>query len=202
MPIGGAVLVVDEAHAVGIYGDSGSGWLEASGVSARDCVSINTAGKALGVGGAFVCGPSWAVEYLVQRARPFIYSTAPPPALADALDASLSLVAAEPERRVRLRRLAGHLRARLKEAGIQGAEGSSQIVPIVIGGNERTVAIAGALQQAGFDVRAIRPPSVPRGTARLRASVNAGLSESHLDQFVTTLASALKEADTCSAASS
>ena len=198
----GAVLVVDEAHAVGIYGDSGSGWLEASGVSARDCVSINTAGKALGVGGAFVCGPSWAVEYLVQRARPFIYSTAPPPALADALDASLSLVAGEPERRVRLRRLAGHLRARLKEAGIQGAEGSSQIVPIVIGGNERAVAIAGALQQAGFDVRAIRPPSVPRGTARLRASVNAGLSESHLDQFVTTLASALKEADTCSAASS
>lgn len=198
----GAVLVVDEAHAVGIYGGRGSGLMEAAGVDDENCISINTAGKALGVAGAFVAGPSWAVEYLVQRARPFVFSTAPPPALADALDASLTLVAEEPERRERLLVRAAYLRARLAAAGIDTGAGRSQIIPIVIGENDRAVAVARAIQAGGFDVRAIRPPSVPAGTARLRVSVNAGLSEGTLDRFVDALAAALREAGRCSAASS
>jgi 8-amino-7-oxononanoate synthase len=181
-PTHGAALIVDEAHAVGIYGERGSGLIEARGVPDDVFVSINTAGKALGVSGAFVAGAAVAIEYLVQQARPFIFSTAPPPAVAAALEASLAVIAAEPERRERLLSRAGYLRARL------GCAGASQIVPIVIGENQRATAVARELQRAGFDVRAIRPPSVPPGTARLRVSVNEGLTEGVLDEFVEALA--------------
>lgn len=175
----GAALIVDEAHAVGLYGERGEGLIGGDGVF----VSVNPAGKALGVSGAFVAGPAWAIEYLEQRARPFIFSTATPPAIAAALDASLDLIAAEPERRERVRFLSGYLRERLAAAGFAIPAGDSPIIPVIIGENDRTVAIAAALQQAGFDVRAIRPPTVPPGTARLRISVNAGLSEEILDTF-------------------
>ncbi len=198
----GAALIVDEAHAVGIYGAKGTGLVEACGIAGDVFLSINTAGKALGVSGAFVAGPAWAVEYLVQRARPFIFSTAPPPAVADALDASLDVLALEPERRGRLLQLAHELRRSLTEAGIEIAAGESQIIPIVLGSNNRAVAAADVLHHAGFDVRAIRPPTVAPGTARLRVSVNINLSEGSLDRFVTVLASALSESVSCSAASS
>ncbi len=179
----GAALIVDEAHAVGLYGDRGEGLVGGDGVF----VSVNPAGKALGVAGAFVAGPSWAIEYLEQRARPFIFSTAAPPAIAAALDASLDVIAAEPDRRERVRFLARYFRERLAEAGIAVASGDSPIIPVIIGENEQAVAVAAALQQAGFDVRAIRPPTVPQGTARLRVSVNVNLSEEILDRFVRRL---------------
>lgn len=182
----GAALIVDEAHAVGIYGERGTGLIEARGVADGVFISINTAGKALGVGGAFVAGSAGAIEYLVQRARPFIFSTAPPPAAAAALEASLAVIADEPERRKRLLARARYLRARL------GYAGASQIVPIVIGENRRAMAVARELQRAGFDVRAIRPPSVPPGTARLRVTVNEALTEGVLDEFVAALGAALK----------
>jgi 8-amino-7-oxononanoate synthase len=197
-----AVLIVDEAHAVGVCGPRGSGLMETADLAGTVCVSVNTAGKALGVGGAFVAAPAWAIEYLVQRARPFVFSTAPPPALADALDASLAIVESEPERRQRLHDRARFLRTRLAAAGIRVPAGSSQIVPILIGDNEPAVAVAGVLQREGFDVRAIRPPTVPPGTARLRVSVNAALSEEVLDRFVDVLATTLREVGLCSAASS
>ena len=198
----GASLIVDEAHAVGIYGATGSGLIEASGVGNDVLVSINTAGKALGVSGAFVAGPHSAIEYLIQRARPFVFSTAPPPALADALDASLDVIAAEPERRERLTSRVRHVRDRLARAGISVPVAGSQIVPIAIGDNDRAVAVALALQAGGFDVRAIRPPSVPPGTARLRVSVNAALSDETIERFAVSLATALKEVGLCSAGSS
>ena len=182
----GAALIVDEAHAVGIYGERGEGLIDGDGVF----VSVNPAGKALGVAGAFVAGPAWAIEYLEQRARPFIFSTAAPPAIAAALDASLDVIAAEPERRERVRFLARYLRVRLTESGIAVPAGDSPIVPVIIGENERAVAVAAALQEAGFDVRAIRPPTVPAGTARLRVSVNVNLSEEVLDGFVDKLCAA------------
>jgi len=178
----GAALIVDEAHAVGLYGEEGAG-LAGDGVF----VSVNPAGKALGVAGAFVAGPAWAIEYLEQRARPFIFSTAAPPSLAAALDASLDVIAAEPERRERVHFLSRCLRERLTAAGIDVPAGDSPIVPIIIGENDRAVAIAASLQQAGFDVRAIRPPTVSAGTARLRVSVNVGLTEEILDRFVEKL---------------
>jgi 8-amino-7-oxononanoate synthase len=165
----GATLIVDEAHTVGIH----------QGLPAA--ISINTAGKALGVGGAFVAGSALAVEYLIQRARPFIFSTAPPPSVASAIDAALDIVESEPQRRALLLHNARYLRQRLSLTG------HSQIIPIMIGENGAAVAIAQELQSNGFDVRAIRPPSVPAGTARLRISVNSGLSEDTLDRFVEAL---------------
>jgi len=183
----GAALIVDEAHAVGLYGDRGQGRIAEINAGDGVFVSVNPAGKALGVAGAFVAGPAWAIEYLEQRARPFIFSTAAPPAIAAAIDASLDVIAAEPERRERVRFLARYLRARLAEAGIAVAAGDSPIIPVIIGENARAVAIAARLQEAGFDVRAIRPPTVPAGTARLRISMNVRLSEEILDRFVGNL---------------
>lgn len=183
----GATLIVDEAHAVGLYGRRGTGLIEAAGLDARTVISINTAGKALGVGGAFVAGPEWAVEYLLQRARPFVYSTAPPPAVAAALLASLEVIAGEPERRCRLLSLARYARTRLAAAGFAVVEGDSPIIPLVLGSNQRAVAAAEQLQSRGFDVRAIRPPTVPAGTARLRLSVNAGLTEPVIDALIDAL---------------
>ena len=198
----GAVLIVDEAHAVGLYGARGSGLIEASGVPGDSLVSINTAGKALGVSGAFVAGPEWLVEYLVQKARPFIFSTAPPPALAAAIDASLTLVEEEPWRRAVVAERARALRAALVEGGVAVPSGISQIIPVVLGHNDRAVDAAAILQARGFDVRAIRPPSVAPGTARLRLSVNVTLSEATIDRVVAALAAALGASVPCATASS
>jgi 8-amino-7-oxononanoate synthase len=198
----GALLIVDEAHAVGVYGARGTGLLEAAGIDHAECISVNTAGKALGVAGACVAGPAWAIEYLLQRERPFVFTTAPPPAFAEALDASLDLIEQEPDRRQRVLHFAAYVRRALAERDLPVVPGTSQIVPVLVGDNDRAVAIAAALVDDGFDVRAIRPPSVPRGTARLRVSINAGLSEALLDRFVERLAAAFKEARFCATASS
>jgi 8-amino-7-oxononanoate synthase len=198
----GALLVVDEAHAVGVYGDRGSGLIEETGIDRDVFLSVSTAGKALGVAGAFVAGPAWAIEYLVQRGRPFVFSTAPPPAVAAAIEASLEIVGAEPERRRRLRASARRLRALLAANGVRVPPGDSPIVPVVLGTATRALAVAAALQAQGFDVRAIREPTVPAGSARLRVSVNAMLTDAAMDAFVQALGAALREAVPCHAASS
>jgi 8-amino-7-oxononanoate synthase len=198
----GAVLVVDEAHAIGLYGAGGSGLIEEHGIERDVCLSINTAGKALGASGAFVAGPAWAIDYLIQRARPFIFSTAPPPSIAAALDASLDIVMHEPERRLQLADRVKYFRAALTVAGVPVPAGFSQIIPIVLGDNDRALAAADALQARGFDVRAIRPPSVAPGTARLRISVNQSLSEETIDRFASALTAVLRETMLCSAVSS
>jgi 8-amino-7-oxononanoate synthase len=197
----GAALVVDESHAVGVCGERGTGLLEAAGLDPNGCVTINTAGKALGVSGAFVAGPEWAIDYLIQRARPFIFSTAAPPALAAALDASLHIIEREPERRARLASRVTRLHEALLEHGLAIPCGPSHIMPIVIGDNQRAVAAADALQAQGFDVRAIRPPSVPDGTARLRISVNAMLDDETIDRFAAALARVFRSVVLSSASS-
>ena len=183
----GATLIVDEAHAVGIYGTRGSGLLEEYGVDGDACISINTAGKALGISGAFVAGPAWAIDYLIQRARPFIFTTASPPSVAAAIGASLDVIAAEPDRRSRLMDRVKRLRAGMSALGMPVPASFSQILPVVIGDNERATSAAAALQAQGFDVRAIRPPSVAPGTARLRISVNVTLTDEAIDSFVRAL---------------
>jgi 8-amino-7-oxononanoate synthase len=198
----GAALIVDEAHAVGVYGESGSGLIEEAGMADDVLVSVNTAGKALGVSGAFVAGPAWAVDYLIQRARPFIFSTAPPPSQAAALEASLAIVASEPERRERLLELSRDLRARLAAEQLPVSPGSSHIIPVVLGENDRALAVAASLQAQGFDVRAIRPPTVAPGTARLRIAVNTGLTDDIIQRFVAVLADAVRKQPGCSAVSS
>jgi 8-amino-7-oxononanoate synthase len=122
--------------------------------------------------------------------------------MAAAIGASLAVIREEPERRARLHALASHLRAQLRARGLDVASGPSQIVPIHIGDNEAAVSIADAMQADGFDVRAIRPPSVAPGHARLRVSVNTRLGEATLDRFVERLTKALQEAGLCSAVSS
>jgi 8-amino-7-oxononanoate synthase len=189
----GAAVIVDEAHAVGIHGALGSGMVEAAGIAKDVFLSINPAGKALGVGGAFVAGPAWAIDYMIQCARPFIFSTAPPPSMAYALDAALDLIGSEPERRSRLVELTAFLRALLTQIGISAPPGGSQIIPVHLGGNTRATNVAGALQGEGFDVRAIRPPSVPEGTARLRISINSTLREADLRRFVHSLDAAVRK---------
>ena len=197
-----ATLVVDEAHAVGVCGAGGSGLIEQPGLDTNSCISINPAGKALGVGGAFVAGPAWAIEYLIQRARPFIFSTAPPPAVAAAIRASLEVVAAEPERRARLASRVARMHDAIEAHGFVFPCQRSHILPIVLGDNDLALAAAAALQREGFDVRAIRPPSVPDGTARLRISINAGLDDDAIDRFAAALARVFREivlASACSA---
>jgi 8-amino-7-oxononanoate synthase len=194
----GTILIVDEAHAVGVYGTRGSGMIEQTNTGKEVFLSVDTAGKAMGVSGAFVSGPAWAIDYLVQRARSFMFSTAPPPALAAALDASLDVLGNEPERRQRVQELSGFLRGALEEQGLDIGASRSQIIPVILGDNQKAKSVATDLQHEGFDVRAIRPPAVPPGTARLRLSINALLDESTLQRFVSTL----RKVTTCSVVSS
>jgi 8-amino-7-oxononanoate synthase len=189
-----AALIVDEAHAVGVYGNQGAGLIEEAGIKDSVFLSINTAGKALGVAGAFVAGSSWAIDYLIQRARTLIYSTAAPPSLAEALETALTIVATEPDRRSRVVELASALRARLARRGLTPAEGG-HIIPIVLGDAARSSAVAASLADAGFDVRAIRPPTVPKGTSRLRVSINSRLDEPTLERFASTLEGVLDQVD-------
>ncbi len=182
-----AQLIVDEAHAVGIYGSGGNGLIDNAGVSTDVLVSINTAGKALGVAGAFVSGEDWAIDYLEQRARPFMFSTAPPPAFTEALMVSLGIITSEPERRKRLFDRVTFVREQLHQINISTPSDESQIIPILVGKNSQAVSLASKMQKDGFDVRAIRPPSVPEGEALLRVSVNSDLSEENLRRFVETL---------------
>jgi 8-amino-7-oxononanoate synthase len=189
----GLSLIVDEAHAVGIYGDRGIGLIEAAGIADDVFLSINPAGKALGVGGAFVAGPAWAIECIIQCARPFIFSTAPPPSMAYALDGALDLIEREPQRRSRVRALTAFLRALLAEMGMSVSPDGSQIVPIHLGDNARATNVAAVLQADGFDVRAIRPPTVPRGKSRLRISIHSMLDEADLVRFAYSLDAAMRK---------
>ncbi|CAN5244620.1 8-amino-7-oxononanoate synthase [soil metagenome] len=185
-------LIVDEAHAVGIYGKKGSGLIEELGIENQVFVSVNTAGKALGASGAFVAGNDLAIEYLIQKCRSFIFSTAPLPAVADVLKNAITIAENETERRDQLLDLSSFLRESLNENGIKVPFDNSQIIPIIIGESEKAVKIAEHLQAAGFDVRAIRPPTVAQGTSRLRVSLNTNLTKKILQDFVSALKNELK----------
>jgi 8-amino-7-oxononanoate synthase len=139
-----------------------------------------------------VAGPAWAIDYLMQSGRTFVFSTAPPPSMAAALDAALDLIEEAPELRRRLHVLVKCLREMLADQGFEVARAGSQIIPVFIGDNARAISVARALQADGFDVRAIRPPTVPEGTARLRISVNTGLDDAILRCFTRSLDAALQ----------
>jgi 8-amino-7-oxononanoate synthase len=185
-----AVLIVDEAHASGIFGPTGRGFTE--GRYDERLITLHTCGKALGVAGGLVCGPAVAMEYLINAARPFIYSTAPPPYVAAAVCRALRLVDEEPWRRERLLRLASFAGRRLGEAlGGAAARSRTQIIPVILGAENRAVAAAEALQREGFDVRAVRPPTVPAGTSRLRVSIGVDRTEAEIEALVVALQGAL-----------
>jgi 8-amino-7-oxononanoate synthase len=190
----GAALLVDDAHATGLYGDSrGSGLAELFGVERRAVALVSTLGKAFGVSGAFVAGPQVVIDYLVNRCRSFLFTTAPSPLLLAAVEAALDRIAAEPERRLRALALAERLRDRLRAAGLDCLESQGPLVPVILGDNRRAVAGARALGDRGFDVRAARPPTVAPGTARLRISVHADRTEGEVEALASALLAVLAE---------
>ncbi len=179
-----AILLVDEAHATGVFGPDGRGL--AAALEGRDNVlTLRTCGKALGCEGALVCGPAVARDFLVNRARGFIFSTAPSPLMASAVRESLRILTDEPERRTRLAALVAHAETALAPCGVVPT--GSQILPLLIGDDAATMRVAAAVQAAGFDVRGIRPPTVPAGTARLRISLTLNVDEAAIDRLAETL---------------
>ena len=185
----GAMLLVDEAHATGIFGTRGSGLVEATGTSDGVHVRIGTLSKALGAAGGFVAGHPALVEWLRHSARAWIFSTAHPPAVAGAALAAIELLGSEPHRRTELLTRAAGFRARLRAARLDTAAAEAQIVPVVVGGAEAAVVLATRLAAAGMFVPAIRPPSVPPGGSLVRVS----LSWLHGDDDLESLAAALVE---------
>lgn len=182
-------LLIDEAHATGVFGPGGRG-LAAHLDGADNVVSLHTCGKGLGVEGALVCAPQIIVDFLVNRARSFIFSTAPSPLMAVAVGAALDRCAQGDDLRAKLGALRDHAGALLgTRFGLPTP--ASQIVPFILGDERRTMAAAGALRTAGFDVRGIRPPTVPDGTSRLRISLTLNVERHDLDDLAEALAEVL-----------
>lgn len=187
-----AILIVDEAHGTGVFGANGKGLSE--GMPHDNMIVLHTSGKALGVAGGLVCASADIIDYLINKARPFIYSTAPMPLQAVLVKRALEIQRDEPERRHKLHKLM-HFTASMDFLHGHFNNHFSQILPIIIGDDGEAVHLAANLQAAGFDVRAIRPPTVPEGTARLRVSISNNLTEQNLRDFSSTLAPLLyKEA--------
>ncbi len=181
------MLLVDEAHATGVFGQRGRGLCEQFGVEERVDVRVGTLSKALGCAGGFVAGPRSLIDWLVNRARPYVFSTAQPSANAAAAVAALDIVDSEPQRRAQLHAHAARLRDALSADGWNIGRSTSQIIPIFIGEPERTMQLADALRERGFFVPGIRPPSVPPGESLLRISLCHGHTDEMLNQLLTTL---------------
>ena len=187
-----AVLVIDEAHATGVLGPGGRG-LGAHLEGRADVISLHTCGKALGASGALVCASRVVCEFLINRGRAFVFSTAPSPLQAAVVRAALHVCAGADERRNRHERLvglAGELLAR--RCGMPAS--GSHIIPVILGDNERALGVAARLQAAGFDVRAVRPPTVPEGTARLRISITLNVGEAAVEGAMGVLAATMQVA--------
>ncbi|MFO0841122.1 MAG: 8-amino-7-oxononanoate synthase [Gemmataceae bacterium] len=168
----GAHLIVDEAHATGCFGPTGSGLVDAEGLRGRVLATVHTGGKALGVCGAYVCGSARLRELLVNRCRHFVFTTALPPSVGAWWNHALDRVATDDAGRDALHQAAVTLREELAARGV-AARGKHYIVPVVLGGDSRALEASRRLRAAGWDIRAVRPPSVPPGTARLRIAVHA-----------------------------
>jgi len=189
----GAWLMVDDAHGLGVTGVSGRG--TASQLSSSDVpLLMGTLGKALGTFGAFVAGDRDVIELLVQRARTYIYTTALPPAVASATRVALQIVASDETRRARLHANIARFRAGAEQLGVQLQPSQTPIQPLVIGDNARALAASEFLWEHGFWVSAIRPPTVPEGTARLRITLSAAHSNASIDALLAALAGAIAHA--------
>ncbi len=183
----GAELVVDEAHAIGVRGPTGSGCVAEAGISHRVLATVHTCGKALAASGAFVCGSKNLRRFLINRARTFIFSTGLPPYFAAQVAAGVCLAKEAETERGRLTEFAAFLKSELRSHGFDTASSDSQIVPVILGANDTAVHFAEAIRTSGFGVRAIRPPTVPPGTARLRLSLTAKLSREILADLVAAM---------------
>jgi 8-amino-7-oxononanoate synthase len=194
-----AWLIVDDAHGLGVLGPTGRGTCEHFGLTSEDVpVLVGTFGKAFGTFGAFIAGETDLIEYLLQKSRTYIYTTALPPAVAAATRAALRVSEREPWRREKALALAARFTRSLRALGAVGVESAPRaslpattIVPVILGAAARALAISKALENKGFLVSAIRPPTVPAGTARLRVTFSAAHEEAQVDALMDALAQAL-----------
>jgi len=191
-----AEIILDEAHATGVDGPQGRGTVAACGIADRVLVTVHPCGKALAGVGAFVCCSERMKQYLINRARPFIFSTALPPYVAAQMRAAIKAVASADQERAALAEMTVFLRERLGRESFDAGQGETHIVPIFLGENARAIRFAALLGDAGFGVRAIRPPSVPTGAARLRISLTAKLSIDVLGRFADALISIREREET------
>lgn len=193
-----ALLIVDDAHGFGVLGDTGAGMLEQLNLNSPNLVYIGTLGKAAGVSGAFVAAHASIIEWLVQKARPYIYTTAAPPALAHALLTSLDIIqgAEGKQRRAHLQGLIKQFKSAVagQVGGLQLVQSDTQIQPLIVGENHHAMQYAARLAERGIWVPAIRPPTVPAGTARLRISLSAAHSNAQLDTLIHALSDLQKKA--------
>lgn len=185
----GAMLVVDEAHATGVFGPQGKG-LTATLPHRHNVITLHTFGKALGCEGAVLCGPAIMRDFLINRGRSFIFSTAPSPLIAAVARAALAHAADADDLRARLQQRVSQAESLLSPLGI--VPSGSQIIPIVLGDDRAAMEAASALQTEGYDVRGIRPPTVPNGAARLRISITLNSSEADIVGLFACLASVWK----------
>ena len=187
-----ADLVVDEAHATGVCGPEGRGVAAELEIEREVLAIVHTCGKALAGAGAFVCCNSELKNYLVNRARTFIFSTAMPPYMAGQIRAALAIARAADDRRAHLCALATRLRQNLAAAGIGTGPSTTHIIPVFLGGNEAALHVAAQLQAAGFAAKAIRPPTVPAGTSRVRISLTSQISIEQIDRLAQVIVFAEK----------
>lgn len=183
-----AVLMVDEAHGTGVFGENGSGQVEAQGLTGKVDVQMGTFSKALGSLGGYVAGSSQLIQFLLNRARSFIFSTGLPPAVLGASREAIRIVQSEPERRRCLFSHVAKLRAGLGQLGFALPASDSQIIPILIGDARRTMAACRYLLRHGIFVQGVRPPTVPAGTARLRLTPMSTHTEAQIEQVLQTFA--------------
>jgi len=188
----GAEMVVDEAHATGVFGPEGRGRVAQLGLEDEIFAVVHTCGKALASAGAFVCGSATLKNYLINRARTFLFTTALPPYFAAQVHSALKLARAADEERSRLAIISERLRNELQMMGWDIGASASQIVPVMLGENAEAVRVARELERNGFAVRAIRPPTVPTGTARLRLSLTSKLTDAEITKLARVM-TALRE---------
>ncbi|MBY6058281.1 8-amino-7-oxononanoate synthase [Leisingera daeponensis] len=188
----GAVLVVDEAHSTGVFGDLGRG-LAHEIAHRSNVLSLHTCGKALGASGALICGQRVLIETLINKARGFIFATAPSPLNAALVRAALQELQQNPGRREQAWQGITHAQGEAKRlCGLDGFQ--SQILPVVIGDDKRTMSLASAMQTRGYDIRGIRPPTVPRGTSRLRLSITLNTGAGVITRMFEDLAREMESA--------
>jgi 8-amino-7-oxononanoate synthase len=189
-----AEFIVDEAHATGVCGPGGRGCVAEAGLAGRVFATVHTCGKALAASGAFVCGSEALRRFLINRSRIFVFGTAMPPYFSAQVATGMRLAAGAETERAHVAKLGVFLRNELQTNGFDIAGSDSHIVPIVLGSNDAALAFASHLQARGYGIRAIRPPTVPAGTARLRVSLTAKLTQAILADFADGLIQIRKEA--------
>lgn len=188
----GAILIVDEAHSVGCMGERGAGLCEKLGVLDQIDIVVAPLGKAFAANGAIVAGPMAVTEYLINKARGFIYTTAPSPVNCAAVTAGLKIVKSCPHLRAKLKENADYLRNRLQQAGMDTLNSTTHIIPVMIGDSSKAAEVSQKLYDNGFYVAAIRPPTVAKGSARLRLSVQYDHTTEQIDNLVEAVVHAIQ----------